>query len=217
MNRGRGCQQDQAAKYRSTCRTTEDAKGVRPLMCSLRLLRPVVMPRQRENLVQGQQGERRGEAACGEVGVHQQQGGAGHGQCPPGGQQGNARPLRPGLGWETATREAECGIEQQHRGEEIEAQQHVVQRSVAEANQARHRWSKQGVVGGSSDERAVQRKERRLQEQFYAGQVETAILSPGMKAVHQQNRQRQQSQAEYVRAPAVIRDGTMKGYLHATA
>ena len=123
----------------------------------------------------GQQGERRGEAARGDVGIHQEQRGAGDGERPEGCEQAEAGELCGFVG-DRALQDAVGCIEGETQAEEVGEQQNPGQREVGEMDEESEYRGEDGEVEVLADEDGVVREERGVEGELDAGNVEAAVL-----------------------------------------
>ena len=90
----------------------------------------------------GQQRERRGEAARGDVGVKEHEGGRGDGQCPPGSEQGDAAELG-GVAGKAAAQQQASSEECEGDAEELDQQEYPWQRQMGDADDCRDEWGEE--------------------------------------------------------------------------
>jgi len=138
----------------------------------------------------GEQRERRGETARCDIGIEEHKGGGGDGQRPPDSEQGDAAEL-DGVAGEAAAQQQACCEQCKGDAEELDQHQHPLQGQVRETDDRRDERSEEREAEMRGDESGVVRKERGVQQVFDAGDVEAAVFSKGVVAVHQQRGQRE--------------------------
>ena len=141
----------------------------------------------------GQQGERRGEAARGDVGVHEQQRGAGDGERPEGGEEEESGELGELVG-DGALEQAVRGVEGEPEAEEVGEQENPGEREVGEVDEEGEDGGEDGEVEVLADEDGVVREEGGVEGELDAGDVEAAVFGERVVAVEEKGDQRERGE-----------------------
>ncbi len=123
----------------------------------------------------GQQGEWRGEAASGDVRVHEEQRGARDGECPEGREEAEGGELCGVVG-EGALKDFECGEESEPEAEEVGEEQDPGEGEVSVVDEEGEGGGEDGKAEVLGDEDRVVGKEGGVEGVLDAGDVEAAVL-----------------------------------------
>ena len=144
----------------------------------------------------GEEREWSGEAAGGEVGIHEEEGGAGDGECPPGREEGDAGELGGVADGEEAAEDLAGGEEGEPDAEEVEQEEVGGEREMRDADEGCDGGSEEGEALVFGDEGGVMREECGVEEVFDAGDVEAAVFGEGMEAVGDEGRESEGGEEE---------------------
>jgi hypothetical protein len=163
-----------------------------------------------ERIGDGEEGQGGGEAAAGEVGVHEEERCSGDGESPKGAEQTEAGELRDGVG-DAAGHDLTGGEEGEPEGEEIDEEDGPGEGDVGEADEGDERGDEEGEAEVLGDEGGVVGEEGGVKFDLDSGEVEAAVFCQGVVAMDEEREEGEREEESVPGGGAPVRRRCVAG------